>query len=195
MPAHAKFSSYARRAADRAVGRAYAELAPAARGAFAELVLAVRTRSTARIDPPIVAALRNLARHAAGTLRPLDEWAGARGTMYPVIHSLARHLLARYGVPRFLASVWYGDAGWSADAKRRWYIAHAAGVPFRDLDLPIAMTRRMESIFLGAPDHLRWRRRCAAPSCSPSGPRTISWRRCWRRGWAPSWRTRRSGGR
>jgi hypothetical protein len=154
MSAHATFSRHARQAADRAVTRAYADLRPDDRGAFADLLLAVRIRSTARIDPPVVAALRNIARHAAGYRRPLDEWTGLRSTMYPVIHALAQHLLARYAVPRFLASVWYGDGGWLADAKRRWFIAHAAGVPFRDLDLPIAMTRRMESIFLGSPDHV-----------------------------------------
>ena len=57
-------------------------------------------------------------------------------------------------VPPFLSSAWYAaDDGFSA-AKRRWFVAHAAGQRFRSLDLPIRMTRKMEHIFLGSHDHL-----------------------------------------
>lgn len=154
MSAHARFSSYVRRATDRAVTRAYTDLAREDQPAFAELLDAVRRRSTVRVCPISVAALRNIARFAWGYLRPLTEWTGAAGTMYPVIDSLAQHLFARHRVPRFLASVWYGDVDVWSEAKRRWFIAHAAGKRFRDLDLPVPLTRQMESLFLRSPDHL-----------------------------------------
>jgi PcfJ-like protein len=154
MSAHARFSSYVRRTTDRAVTSAYTNLTREDRPAFAELLDAVRKRSALRMCPVSVAALRNIARFSSGYLRPLTEWTGAVGTMYPVIESLAQHLLARYRVPRFLASVWYGDVDGWADAKRRWFIAHATGKRFRDLDLPVPMTRQMESLFLRSPDHL-----------------------------------------
>src|SRR5262249_12093735 len=102
MSAHARFSSHAKRTTDHAVKRAYAALAVEERPRFAELLLAVRTRSTMRMCPAAVAALRNIARFARSHLRPLAEWAGASGTMYPVVDSLAQHLLARHPVPRFL---------------------------------------------------------------------------------------------
>ena len=129
-----------------AVTRAYAALAGGDRHAFADLLQAVRTRAVVQVCPMVISALRNVARFAASYVRPLSDWPGATGTMYPVIDSLVQHLLARYPVPHFLVSVWYG-AG--TDDNRRWFVAHAAGKRFRDLDLPLVMTRRMESIFLG----------------------------------------------
>ena len=154
MSAHVRFSSYAKLQTDHAVRRAYAALAAGERSSFDELLMAARARSTVRVCPVVVAALRNIARFAPSYVRPLTEWTGEGGTMYPVIDSLAQHLLARHRVPRFLTSVWYGDATGRADVGRRWFIAHAAGSRFRDLDLPVPMTRHMESLFLRSPDHL-----------------------------------------
>jgi hypothetical protein len=154
MSANARFSSHAKHVTDRAVSRAFSELAPEERARFAELLLAVRTRSTAQVCPVLVSALRNIARFGPWYVRPLAGWSGATGTRYPVVHSLVQHLLAPHPVPRFLASVWYGEASASADVKRRWFLAHAAGERFRALDLPISMTRQMESLFLRSPDHL-----------------------------------------
>lgn len=154
MSPHARLSSFVKQTNDRAVSRAYSDLAREERPTFTALLDAIRTRSTVRVCPAVAAALRNLARFGPRYLRPLADWPGARGTMYPVVDSLAQHLLARYRVPRFLASVWYGDAGGAADTGRRWFIDHAAGMRFRDLDLPAPMTRHMEALFLGSPDHL-----------------------------------------
>jgi hypothetical protein len=154
MSAHARFASHAKVLVDHAVKRAYAALGAAERSSFDELLAAVRARTTIRVCPTVVEALRNVARFAPNHVRPLSEWRGDRGSIYPVIDSLVQHLLARHRVPRFLASVWYGDANGWADAKRRWFIAHAAGMRFRDLDLPVPMSRQMESLFLRSPDHL-----------------------------------------
>jgi len=154
MSAHAQFSSYAKLQADRAVKRAFAALGAAERSSFDELLAVVRTRTNIRICPTVLEALRNIARFGPNYVRPLPEWRGDHDSIYPVIDSLAQHLLAVHRVPRFLASVWYGDANGWADAKRRWFIAHASGMRFRDLDLPVSMSRQMESLFLRSPDHL-----------------------------------------
>jgi hypothetical protein len=154
MSVDTRFSSHAKRVTDEAVSGAYATLAACERAPFADLLAALRTRATVRSSPAVVRVARNVARFAGWYVRPLSSWRGAEGTIYPVVHSLAQHLLARHQVPRFLASAWYGGESAGDVAKRRWFIAHAAGKPFRELDLPLPMTRRMESIFLGSPDHL-----------------------------------------
>jgi len=57
-------------------------------------------------------------------------------------------------VPRFLAAAWYAIRDENAERKREWFMPHARGARFRTLDLPIAMTRKMEDIFLKSRDHL-----------------------------------------
>jgi hypothetical protein len=57
-------------------------------------------------------------------------------------------------VPPFLATSWYATSDAYAEDMREWCVAHARGVSFRSLDLPIAMTRKMEHLFLRSPDHL-----------------------------------------
>jgi hypothetical protein len=55
----------------------------------------------------------------------------------------------------FLASSWYATEDAAADDKKRgWFVAHARGVSFRSLNLPVVMTRKMEHIFLASHDHL-----------------------------------------
>jgi hypothetical protein len=63
-------------------------------------------------------------------------------------------LVAKHSAPRFLAAAWYANDGALGDAKRRWFVTHTAGVSFRSLDVPIALTRKMESVFLRSSDHL-----------------------------------------
>ena len=154
MSAHALFSTHAKLQTDRAIRQVYAALAPGERSSFDELLAAVRTRTRILVSPAVVVALRNIARFAPQYVRSVQEWQGEYGSAYLVIDSLAEHLLARHRVPRFLVSVWYGDDNAWDDTKRCWFIKHAAGARFRDLDLPAPMTRRMESVFLGSPDHL-----------------------------------------
>ena len=138
---------------------------PALRGAFTRLLVISRARSELLRDlpPPLrghypqLAALRNLAGyHRRFTGDPLT-WPGAPGG-HPlaIIDSLARHVLGRYPTPRFLASVWFGggDDDAAATERRSWYIDHARGRRFRDLRLPIAMTRGIEHAFLHSPDDL-----------------------------------------
>ena len=148
---------------DRAIGRAYRDLAddPHARSAFGDLLararrcscLLSRTIRDDAIHHP-VAALRNLATFSRRFVRPLGDWYGDQRSVYGDVSSLARHLLCRYDVPPFLGLVWFGDGRRDAVQKREWYVAHGNGRSVRSLDLPVTMTRRMERSFLSSPDHL-----------------------------------------
>lgn len=148
---------------DRAVSQVYRELAgnPRSLARFAELLRLARERSSLLKRPTVrglrvleVDVLRNLASFDANVLRPADHWSGVDGSGLTAIGSLAQHLFSRYPMPKFLASAWFGDDSMSSLDRRRWFVAHARGARFRELDLPIVMTRRMERLFLGSPDHL-----------------------------------------
>lgn len=153
------FARHAKLRVDRAIHRAYRDLAHdrAATEALSQLLGCIRRRPSLLRRPDafaVVDAVRNLARWAPHYVRPPSAWPGCSGSRYPVVASLARHLLGEYPVPAFLALVWYGDGAPSRQRKRRWYVDHARGARFRSLDLPMPMTRKMESLFLASPDHL-----------------------------------------
>jgi hypothetical protein len=157
------FAAHARGALDRALRSSYASLSPRphAVAVFARLVAVVRRRSgllSPRGAPLVgdvhlgVEALRHLAGCADAWIRPLDGWGGSASTFRVVVHDLASHLLARFPVPRFLGAAWY-EAHDEAPAMQRWFVGFGAGRRFRDLDLPVEMSRRMEDLFLRSPDH------------------------------------------
>jgi hypothetical protein len=102
---------------------------------------------------PAVEALVNLSRFKSAHIRPATGWSGTTSTWRTAVSLLAHHLVCKYEVPVFLASAWY-VTGPAADRNRGWFVAHSRGAPFRSLNLPIMMTRRMEHIFLASPDHL-----------------------------------------
>lgn len=160
-----QFRRHAPACLDAAIHRVFDSLAarPALHTAFLRLLTAARARSELlRELPPArrghyaqLEALRNLAgHHRQFTGDPL-AWTGAPGR-HPlaIIDALARHLVGRYPTPRFLASAWFGGGGVREREHRHWYIEHSRGRRFRDLRLPIAMTRRIEHAFLHSPDHL-----------------------------------------
>jgi hypothetical protein len=151
-----------RRRTDCAIHRAFAQLAadPATFRKLQEMLSCARERAPRLFDAPVtegrhpgVDALVHLARFRGSHIRPVTDWAGTSASWRVAIASLAHHLICAYTVPMFLASAWYAtDAG--ADRKRGWFVAHSRGARFRSLVLPIAMTRKMEHIFLASPDHL-----------------------------------------
>jgi hypothetical protein len=147
---------------DHAISQAYSRLATdvCVRSTFNELLYAVRKRSPRLLDAPLVdghhpgvEALVNLARFADAHVRTLASVPRCEDSWRANINSLAQHLLSAYRIPAFLAAAWYATDDKYADAKRRWFIAHAAGASFRSLVLPIRLTRRMEGLFLRSPDH------------------------------------------
>lgn len=156
------FVRHFRQVIDREISRAFADLvrSPDARAAFGELLAFARQHAPRLLQAPIVSgchpgvnALFYLARWRQAYIRPLESWCGSQASWRPAIHALAEHLLARYPVPRFLGAAWYAIDDLD-EAKRRWFVAHAAGASFRSLDLPIELTSRMEHVFLRSPDHV-----------------------------------------
>jgi hypothetical protein len=145
------FRRHARARVDSATHAAFASLPHHSpeRSLFERLLVVARPRQVAQAD-----ALRNLADFADAVIRAPEDFAGAYGHPLQVVDALGSHLFG-HATPRFLASAWFGDRGDDALARRRWLVAHARGARFRGLDLPLAMTRRMEDIFLHTPDHIR----------------------------------------
>jgi PcfJ-like protein len=151
-----------KRRTDCAIHRAFALLAsdPPTFKKFQELLLATRRVAPRLFDAPMleghhlgVDALVNLSRFRDAHFRSVADWTGTSSSWRPAIASLAHHLLCRYKVPAFLVSSWWATDA-KSDKKRGWFVAHSRGASFRSLNLPIAMTRKMEHIFLASPDHL-----------------------------------------
>jgi hypothetical protein len=164
-----QFVRHHRLQTDRAISQAYARLAtdPLAVATFHELLHCVRTRGRRMLDAPVVnghhpgvEAIVNLSRFANAHIRKIRDWPGTSASWRAAVADLAEHLVCKYAPARFLAAAWYaiddedGDDDSDGDRKRHWFIAHARGPRFRSLDLPIAMTGRMEHIFLTSPHHL-----------------------------------------
>lgn len=150
-----------KRRTDCAVHRACAQLAsdPLTFNKFQELLSATRKHSPRLFEAPMtgehhlgIDALVNLARFREWHLRSEIDWAGTSSSWRPAIASLAHHLVCDYQVPAFLAAAWWATDA-AAETKRLWFLAHSRGASFRSLDLPIAMTRKMEHIFLTSHDH------------------------------------------
>jgi hypothetical protein len=152
------FHRHARRSIDRAVSLAFSALAGdhAAHAMFTRILYTTKARSDLlRHDPRPVKALLNLARFHEYHHCPPEAWAGATGNPHVSVHALAQHLTARYPFPRAFASVWFGDDSERRDEERFWVIAHAGGLPFRDIPgLPMQMTRKMERFLLQSPHDL-----------------------------------------
>ena len=147
---------------DRAIHRACVQLAsdPAVFHTFQELLLCARMRAPRWFEAPVrdghhpgVDALANLSRLRIVHIRSVAEWEGSGASWRCAVASLARHLVCQYSVPVFLSSAWYATDA-NGYKKRGWFVAHSRGAAFRSLKVPIAMTRKMERIFLASQDHL-----------------------------------------
>jgi PcfJ-like protein len=158
-----RFARHSKLQTDKAISHAYSRLTAHSvpRAIFTELLAVVRERSRQLLMLPManghhpgIEAIFNLSRFADAHVRSIAQWSGSQASWQGAISALAQHLVGKYPVPRFLGAAWYATDGTSSERARRWFIAHASGVPFRSLDLPLRMTRKMEHIFLGSPDHL-----------------------------------------
>ena len=140
-------------------------LQPDRRAAFESLVYVVRTRTRLLRPTPgqgrpgwvapvfLIKRLRNLAERHGHWIRPCEDWQPSGENLRPVFRSLAWHLLARYPVPAFLDCVWDLAAGPEGFRQQAWYIRLGRGASFRELNLPLVLTRRMEDFTRQAPDH------------------------------------------
>lgn len=142
--------------------------------AFGRLLRQVRHRSDllrppkaeGRYDPVayagVLSGLLSLASFHPRWLRPVETWEPVEANPRPQFSSLARHLLAAYPVPAFLASVWFEGSTEEARRRQGWFTLIGSGRNIRKADLPLPYTKRMAHHFLQAPDHfsvgaaLRW---------------------------------------
>lgn len=186
MSSAERFVRHHKQQTDRAISQAYARLAndPISTATFRELLQCVRNRAPRLLDAPLVngqllgvEALVNLSRFTRLHVRAVADWPGTTASWRAAVCSVARHLIARYTAPAFLASSWYATDDGFAEKKRQWFVAHTRGASFRSLDLPIEMTRKMEHIFLTSPDHLgveRAMRRAELLALGASGELVLS---------------------
>ena len=140
-------------------------LRPDRRAAFEGLVNCVRTRTHLLRPTPgqgrpgwvapvfLLKRLQNLADRRSHWLRPCENWRPAGENLRPMFRSLACHLLAHYAVPGFMDSVWDLPPGPESFRRQSWYIRLGRGASFRNLNLPLVLTRRMEHFVRHAPDH------------------------------------------
>ncbi|MDM8517417.1 PcfJ domain-containing protein [Desulfobacterales bacterium HSG16] len=156
---------FARQRLDKAVHRIYADFGEntGCRDMFLQLLLHIQQHTNllktspdhGRIWPSVceyITGLGNLALHHDDFIRPVQKWHPSDNRGRKIFASLAHHLLAEYKKPFFMNSVWLRDKNENA-AHRNWYIQMSRGASIRKLDIPILMTRKMEHLFLKAPDH------------------------------------------
>ena len=163
--AHQRRKRHAKQQIDEAIRRAYALLADVddCRGAFQELLMRVQGGTDLiRATPErnrrsgacrFVDGLTNLALHHRDFIRPLSTWCPDDRGQRRLFASLVHHLLVRYPTPASMMSAWLRPVSVVAARQQAWYIAVARGQSIRRQDVPIRMTRRMEHLFLAAPDH------------------------------------------
>lgn len=100
---------------------------------------------------PFVDGLIRLNDRRGQWIRPLDDWRPETHNHHRQFSSLARHLLARYSVPRFMDSAWF-QGGKGAYRQRDWFVHIGSGKNIRAAKTPVPLTKRMAHHFLEAPD-------------------------------------------
>jgi hypothetical protein len=101
----------------------------------------------------LIQRLRKLAERQAHWIRPVETWHPGACSLRLDSRSLAHHLLAFYPVPGFMDSVWDHNSGPEGFRQQAWYVRLGRGASFRELDVPIPLTRQMEHFVRQAPDH------------------------------------------
>jgi hypothetical protein len=164
------FREAAKRRLDASIHIARATLAahPERLGAYDALVRVVQrhgvllARRCPGCGPDVNVGLVELAAQALDWMRPVEAWRPSHPSPWVQFASLAEHLLARFPMPRFMASVWLAKREDSRLPQQDWYKRVGRGESMRRMDLPIRLTRTMAHRFLSAPSHftaieaLRW---------------------------------------
>ncbi len=101
----------------------------------------------------LINRLKNLAARQRQWLRPPETWRPTDGNLRLVFRSLAHHLLALYPVPGFMDSAWDLPAGPEGFRQQAWCIRLGRGASVLELNLPLALTRKMAHYVRLAPDH------------------------------------------
>lgn len=144
MPRHLRNISYCRKSADSNVPK---EALPK----FDELILYVNKYSDifdSAEAQKYGKGLVEIFNHRKDWIRPLEGWKPKTHNAHRQFASLVRHLFAKYDVPHFMTSAWYGNN----DQHRLWYIHIGSGKNIRTAtNLPMPMTKKMAHWFLQAP--------------------------------------------
>ncbi|HEX5272806.1 MAG TPA: PcfJ domain-containing protein [Gemmataceae bacterium] len=157
------FRQTAKRQLDDSIhaGRSFAARRGAVLPAYERLLRHVRTR-TPLLHPSgragddrtgLNAGLLALALYHADWLRPAESWRPAERNPWPQFSSLAQHLLARYPVPPFMATVWFDLPPGARLPQHEWYKHLGRGENIRTAGLPLRLTRAMAHLFTQAPHH------------------------------------------
>jgi hypothetical protein len=101
----------------------------------------------------LINRLRNLAIRHKHWIRPCQTWQPHEDNLRPIFRSLVAHLLTHYPVPGFMDSAWDLSDGPEGFRQQSWFIRIGRGASFRSLNLPLALTRRMEHYLRKAADH------------------------------------------
>ncbi len=131
--------------------------------ALRELVLGIRGRS--KLDrgrahrdnlaaQNIMRGLAALAQHRADWLRPLAQWRPQSHNVQRQFSELARHLLARYEVPRFMDRAWFESDREKGQRYQEWFKHIGVGHNIRRADLPLPLSKKMAHLFLQADECL-----------------------------------------
>lgn len=133
--------------------------------AFLRLLAVVQDRSVVLCRTPLggypsrtqparfLKAMFALAQHEASWLREPDEWRPAGDNPSRQFGSLARHLLAKSVVPRFMDGVWFLEPSKIARQQQKWFKHLGKGGNIRGTDIPVRLTKPMAHHFALAPDH------------------------------------------
>ena len=109
-----------------------------------------------------IEGLLTLAYYHQSWMRPPKSWKPKSHNSRRKFGSLARHLLAKYDVPAFMAAAWFSRTAPQAPQHHGWFKHIGAGRNIRKADLPLQFTKRMAHVFAQAPgdylieDALRW---------------------------------------
>jgi hypothetical protein len=130
-------SAHADSEARQAYGAGYVD-------AFRRLLLAAASRRSRLLDERrYVDGFARLAREWARWVRPPEAWQPRSHNPGRQFAAFARHLLARYPVPRWLDQVWLDD-GPLCKAGRGWFVHLGAGLNLRTAPgLPFPLTKAM----------------------------------------------------
>jgi hypothetical protein len=97
-------------------------------------------------------ALLHFARFHNRWQRDPEDWTPDANDSFGQVGSLARHLFARYPLPRFLDAAWLSGFGECAEACREWFAHLGEGGKLEAIAFPLSMTHRAAHHFLLAPD-------------------------------------------
>lgn len=115
---------------------------------FGRAVLgAPRARDLSLVEFAPLRGLVAMARRRQAWLAEPETWSPPSRAPFVIFASLAQHLFARWPMPAFMASAWYG----LFEEHRSWYESVGAGESWRRVGIPMPISRAMAHLLPRAP--------------------------------------------